>query len=370
MQSEPRAWLELDPAALTHNLQTVSKMAPDASIMAVIKANGYGHGLELAAHALRDAQEFATTDFREAKELRLIDAEIPITPLSGDFQIEDLVSIDGHNIRPVVFNRAHVDALKGVQLNTPLDVWLKVDTGMGRLGFASLDIASIVQQLDGFSSVASVSLMTHMANADDANNPSSTDQLKRLLALQDAYAWRDVSIFNSGALCLNNDGSSLDAVKQLPKQVVRPGLMLYGLSPMLIGSSVGNDLGLRAAMTFKARVISVNRVSAGTTIGYGSTYTTDSDTNIATIACGYADGYPRHLPSGTPVLINDHKVPLVGRVSMDLITVDVKDLPIARGDIAVLWGPQNPVEVIAQMSQTIAYDLLVGVMPRVKRKTI
>lgn len=360
MQADPRAWIEIDSAALEHNLKTIQAKHNSSKIMAVIKANAYGHGLAVAANALTAADEFAVTDFAEALSLREINCSLPITTLSGDFSASDLMSIDGQNIRPVVFNMQQIEALQQLNLKAPLHIWLKVDTGMGRLGFCTADIADMAQKIEGFSSVASISLMTHLANADDVENPASAKQIESLMALSRIYDWRDISVLNSGGIC-----SDLDVADQ----VSRPGLMIYGVSPLLNGAD-GQSLDLRPVMTFKSRVISVNEVVAGTTIGYGSTHVTEKDTNIATISCGYADGYPRHSPSGTPVLINNHVVPLVGRVSMDLITVDVQKLPIAHGDIATLWGPQNPIEIIAKMSATVAYDLLVGVASRVHRKII
>ena len=359
MPPHPRAWIEIDPVALEHNLTQIQARLPQSKIMAVIKADAYGHGLNIAAKALRHADEFGVTDFVEALTLREIDAFKAITVLSGDFTVLDLLSIDAKNIRPVVFSSAQVAALDSAKLSEPLHVWLKVDTGMGRLGFNVEQIQAVASRLDSLASVASISLMTHLANADDIHNQASAEQVDTFLALSKSYDWRDISILNSGGVYNGFDAK---------EQIIRPGLMLYGASPMLSDSDVAETFDLRPAMTFKARVISVNKVAAGTTIGYGSGYIAESETNIACISCGYADGYPRNLPHGTPVFINGHIVPLVGRVSMDLITVDIQGLPIAYGDIATLWGQHNPVELIAGLASTIAYDLLVGVTPRVHRK--
>ncbi len=374
MQVAPRAWLEINSAALKHNLKLIKNLAPNSKLMAVIKANGYGHGLAVSAQALAGADEFATTDFSEAQALRRIDSITPITTLSADFSEADLSGIDGQNIRPVIFNRAQIQALESTQLRCPLNVWLKVDTGMGRLGFATDEIGAIAKQLSRFDSVASISLMTHLANADDRKNPRSSSQLASLSGLSSVFNWHEISALNSAGICTgleSNLGNSAQSV-------VRPGLVLYGISPLLSCTSKEGQLAdepfnlseLQQVMTFKARVISVKAVKAGTQVGYGGSYIAGKDTKLASISCGYADGYPRHAPSGTPVLIGDHVVPLVGRVSMDLITVDVQNLPIIHDHVATLWGPQNPVEVIAKMSETIPYELLVGIGARVQRKLV
>ena len=356
MQTMSRAWVEIDPAALSHNLQLVKELAPSAKVMAVIKANAYGHGLAIAARALRLADEFAVTDVIEALELRAIDANTIITTLSADFNSLELDAIDGKNIRPVVFNLQQVQALQQAQLTTQLDIWIKVDTGMGRLGFMPSQVAEVIKQLADTDCVSSLSLMTHLANADDIAHESNDQQLDAIGELEEIYDWREISVLNSAGI-LSRLG--------MRQQMIRPGLMLYGVSPMLKSSKQQSKL--KPSMNFKARVISVKSVAANTSIGYGSRYVTNKQTKIATISCGYADGYPRHAPNGTPVIINGYKVPLVGRVSMDMITVDIQDLPILIGDIAILWGEQNSLETVAQMSATIAYDLLVGIMPRVQR---
>jgi len=312
MQTMSRAWVEIDPAALSHNLQQVKELAPSAKVMAVIKANAYGHGLAIAARALRAADEFAVTDVVEALELRVIDENTTITALSADLNSLDLDAIDGKNIRPVVFSLQQVQTLKQAQLATPLDIWIKVDTGMGRLGFMPSQLSDVIKQLADTDCVSSLSLMTHLAYADDIAHKGTDKQLDAIGELEEIYDWREVSVLNSAGI-LSRLGRR--------QQMIRPGLMLFGVSPMLEQSK--EQPKLKPSMNFKARVISVKTVAANTAVGYGGCYVTNKETKLATISCGYADGYPRHAPNGTPVLINGYEVPLVGRVSMDMITVDI-----------------------------------------------
>jgi alanine racemase len=349
----------IERAAIEHNLKRVTEFVPSAKVMAVIKADGYGHGMELAAQALASADEFAVSSLDDVTRLRSQGFDKPITMLSATFTVDDLNSMSEQKVRPVIYDLEQLSILSGLSPTAELDLWLKIDTGMGRLGLCIDDAHLIVARLLSQTGVNSVSAMTHLANADDPDHPSNQRQIKSFLKFAEHYEFSQLSIMNSAGTI---------AFPQQANDMVRPGLILYGVSPQLDSSAQGLDL--RPAMTLKSKLISVKRLPVGSPIGYGSRYTLDSDSRIGVISCGYADGYPRHAPSGTPVLINGMYVPLIGRVSMDLITVDLGEVKAEVGDEAILWGANNPVETIAEMSGTIAYELICGITPRVERIVI
>jgi alanine racemase len=230
---------------------------------------------------------------------------------------------------------------------------------MGRLGFATDEVCDILDQLQAISWITEVGLMTHLANADEPADPMNQQQLALLEALAQQATFSEVSVLNSGGVCALNE-FSFDRV--------RPGLMLYGASPLQKTSAA--ELDLRPAMTLSAELISVKTLKQGHTIGYGSTHRLDADTRIGVVACGYGDGYPRHAKTGTPVLINNVLAPLIGRVSMDMLVIDLTDVSAKVGDRAVLWGDGNSIEEIAAASGTIAYELMCSITTRVHREVL
>jgi alanine racemase len=349
----------IERAAIEHNLQRVREWVPSAKVMAVIKADGYGHGMEAAAAALANADEFAVSSLDGVARLRKQGVDKPITMLSATFTVDDLNAMAAQKVRPVIYDLAQLAALSELDQAADLDCWLKIDTGMGRLGLCIDDAHLIAPRLLAQGGIKSVSAMTHLANADSPDHPSNQRQIKSFLKFAEQYQFSQLSIMNSAGTV---------AFAEQAQHIVRPGISLYGVSPQLGVSA--QSLGLRSAMTFKSKLISVKRLPVGSPIGYGSRYALDADSRIGVIACGYGDGYPRHAPSGTPVLINGMYVPLIGRVSMDLITVDLGALKAEVGDHAILWGADNPVEIIAEMSGTIAYELVCGITPRVERIVI
>ena len=353
------AHVVIERAAIKHNLERVSALVPSAKVMAVIKADGYGHGMEAAATALLNADEFAVSSLDDVKRLRSQGFDKPITMLSATFTVDDLNAMSAQKIRPVIYDLEQLVMLSELSKSADLDLWLKIDTGLGRLGFCIDDVHLVVSRLLAQEGIKSLSAMTHLANADNPDHPSNQRQIKSFLKFAEQYNFSQLSIMNSAGTI---------AYPEQAKSIVRPGISLYGVSPQR-GVSAQN-LGLRPAMTFKSKLISVKRLPVGSPIGYGSRYALDADSRIGVIACGYADGYPRHAPNGTPVLINGMYVPLIGRVSMDLITVDLGDIKAQVGDDAILWGADNPVELIAEMSDTIAYELICGITPRVERIVI
>ena len=332
-------------------------MVPDAKIMAVIKADGYGHGMEIAAQHMNAADEFAVNSIDDVQRLRTAGVEKKLHLLSAVFNIEQLHVMSQQNVQPVIYEWEQLRMLKQLAPEAQVSIWIKVDTGMGRLGFLPDEMPEVIRQLGACEGLADYSLMSHLANADSPDHPSNTQQCAVFRQLLTDYPQ-----FNSGSL-LNSAG--IVSFANASYDCVRPGLMLYGISPTLGRSAA--DLDLKPVMTLKSELISVKRMPSGSPIGYGSSYTLDTDSRIGVIACGYGDGYPRHAKNGTPVLVNGMLVPLIGRVSMDMLTVDLGELPAEVGDEAILWGADNPVEEVARKAGTIAYELCCGILPRVER---
>ena len=349
-----RASVTIDTDALAHNLYRVREHAPDSRVMAVIKADAYGHGVHAAARSLADADLFGVAMTGEAIELRagLREAGVdkPLVVLHGFNSADELDDYVSHELATVIHSPTQADILCDAQLDRPVDVWLKLDTGMHRLGLSTEETIAIYARLRDCSHVGDIVLMSHMANAEILNNNLNNKQIEELFKVNntiDPGAGLELSLANSAA------------VLQLPNShfdVVRPGIMLYGSSPLPDRSA--DDLNLKPAMQFEAAVIAVKQVAAGGSIGYGSTYTCEHDTRVAIVAAGYADGYPRHAVSGTPVWLNGHRCRLLGRVSMDSICIEIDGFEAAAGDRAVLWGRELSVDEVARHSGTIAYELL------------
>ncbi len=350
------AYAQIDRSAIKYNLQRVRKLAPDSKIMAVIKADGYGHGMEVVAESLAYADEFAVTCLDDVNRLRNQGFDKIITMLSSTFTVDDLNQMSANDVRPVIYDIDQLRQVSEIEQSAHLDLWLKIDTGMGRLGLSIDDAHLVAPCLLAQTGVNSVSVMTHLANADNPDHPSNQRQIKAFLKFAKTYEFKQRSLMNSAGTIGLNDFAC---------EVVRPGLILYGASPQL-GISAEN-LDLKPVMTLKSKLISVKALPAGSSIGYGGSYTLDTDSRIGVVSCGYADGYPRHAPNGTPVLVNGTLVPLIGRVSMDLITIELGEVQAKVGDHVVLWGEGNPIEEIANLSGTIAYELLSGITPRVER---
>lgn len=346
----------IDLHALHQNLRRVREAAPAARVMAVIKANGYGHGMLRAARALEQVDAFAVARIEEGVALRAAGIVQPITLLEGFLDAAELEAVCRHNLGVVVHHEAQVEILERAVLARPIEAWLKVDTGMHRLGFAPELAAAAWRRLHACPGVAApLRLMTHLANADDRHDPFTPRQMGSFAAALEGIDG-ERSIANSAAIL---------GWPEAHGEWVRPGLMLYGVSPFLNGRA--RQEGLRPVMTLRSRLIAVRRLSKGDAVGYGSAWTCPEDMPMGVVAVGYGDGYPRHAGSGTPVLINGRRVPLVGRVSMDMICVDLRGAPEAAvGDEAVLWGAGLPVEEIAEHASTIPYELLCAVSQRVE----
>lgn len=342
--------------ALQHNLQRARAAAPGSSVFAVIKAQGYGHGLTFCADAFADGCEgFAVASTGEGIALR--DAgfgEHRICILNGPADGDELRACAAHDLEPLIHQDWQAERLAAGDL-PPLRVWLKVDTGMGRLGVPRGAAAEWHARLTACSSVRPpVGLMTHMASADTRSDNYTERQWHRFEA-----ATADLAGPRSGA-----NSACVLAWPDTRADWVRPGIMLYGCSPFVEGAEP--ELDLAPAMTLTSRLIAINQLEAGAPVGYGRAWHCPADMPVGVVALGYGDGYPRHAPSGTPVLVGGQRVPLVGRVSMDKITVDLRAAPEAAvGDEVVLWGRGLPVEEIAAAAGTIGYELLTGIHGRV-----
>ncbi len=345
----------IDIAALKHNLDVIRRLSPGRKVMAMLKANGYGHGMLRVAHALRDADAFGVACVEEALELRDGGIAAPIVVLEGFFANREIPLMAKMNFATVVHHEKQLKALEEVPCDPPLKVWLKIDSGMHRLGFAPEAVAQAHERLARISWVQQpVGLLSHLACADEMANDATTQQLKLFKQLTKGWPG-ERSLANSPAVL---------AWPETHFDWVRPGLLLYGCSP--IAGNVGADHGLKPAMTLESQVFALRHVKKGERIGYGAAWYAQHDTVIGTIAMGYGDGYPRHAPSGTPVFINGRNVPLAGRVSMDMLAVDLgPDSREQIGDRALLWGPELPIETVASAVGTIAYDLMCAVTPRV-----
>ena len=346
----------VDSAALRHNLARVRTTAPGSGVMAVIKANAYGHGLVPAAKAMAESDGFAVARLEEGLALRRAGLANRILLLEGACGAEQLALAAQQDFDLMVHSIEQIEMLEGRAGSDVVRAWIKVDTGMNRLGFRVEEFAAAHRRLVGIANVApDPTLVTHLASADDRRDSKTTTQLQ-------AFGTATAGV--PGARSIANSAAML-AWPATRADWVRPGLMLYGVSPFPSGT--GAELGLRPAMTLQSEVIAVKAVKQGETVGYGGAWRALRNTRMAVVAGGYGDGYPRSTGPGAPVLVNGHHAPLIGRVSMDMVTVDVTDLPVvAIGDPVVLWGEGVPVEDVARHAGTIPYELICGVSQRVQ----
>jgi alanine racemase len=358
----------IKPEAILHNLQRLRKAAPGCKFMAVVKANAYGHGLVEIAQLLHDVDALAVARVSEGLCLREAGIKQRIVVLEGCSNLDEANAAVKHELEIVVHDPAHFTLLESVRGDQVLDIWLKLDTGMGRLGFQPNALPECRQRLAGIPCVRPAErLMTHLASADDPDNPVTLEQLRTFghaIGTLDG----DISIANSaGILLWPQTMESSPALDYKGDNWVRPGLALFGASPVLAKSA--RDLDLQPAMTFESHLIAVKTIKRGSTVGYGGEWRAKRDTVVGVVAAGYADGYPRQLKSGSPVLVNDRRVALIGRVSMDMINVDLTDIPVANvGDRVTLWGGHLPIEEIATRAGTIPYELMCGLSSRVERR--
>lgn len=346
---------EVSTSALRHNLARIRQLAPGSRVMAVVKANAYGHGLVDTARCLTDVDAFGVARLAEALALRISGISNPILLLEGVFEAGQLHEVAAQSLQIVVHCEEQLAHLEQVAPAQPLVVWLKIDTGMNRLGFRPEQVPSVLARLDALAPrIAELRVMTHFASADEADSDLTARQVELFNALTAQRGW-------ARSLC---NSAGVFAHAEAHAEWVRPGLALYGVSPF--PELLGSQLGLRPAMRLVSTVIALRQVRQGEGVGYGSTWHAPRDTRVAIVAAGYGDGLPRSLPQGTPVWLNGRIAGVVGRVSMDMLAVDVGSLPAVHvGDEVVLWGAELPVEQIAAHANTIPYELLCGVSQRV-----
>jgi alanine racemase len=348
-------------AALAHNLAQARQRAGDARLWAVVKANAYGHGIERAFPGLQAADGFALLDLAEAERVRALGWRGPVLLLEGCFEPRDLELCSRLDLWHVVHTAEQIDALAMHKTQAPHRVFLKMNSGMNRLGFAPAAFRSAYARLCALPQVAEVSLMTHFSDADAPRG------IAHQLAVFDATT-ADLA----GERSLSNSAALLRHAEALGTRNdwVRAGILCYGSAPDFPEHGIA-EWGLLPTMTLQTRLIATQQLAAGDTVGYGSRFTAERALRIGIAACGYADGYPRHAGTGTPVLVDGRRCRTVGRVSMDMLAVDLSDCPEAGvGSLVTLWGrgPQGallPIDEVAQAAGTIGYELMCAVAPRV-----
>lgn len=347
--------------AVKHNFQRIKSLAPQSKVISVLKANAYGHGLLEMASILIESDIFGVARLEEAMALRAGDIEKQILLMEGFFNLADITLLRTHNLQTVIHSFEQIEALeqfepsKHTHVTSPLKVWLKIDTGMNRLGIAPSDFPQALSRLKSIDYVNNdINFMTHFSCADDLTNDFTEKQMSQFNNLVNGQ---------SGELTLANSAGIL-GWPESHADWIRPGLLLYGCSPM--SDRTGAQDGFSPAMTLSTSVIAIKPLLKGENVGYGAYWKAPKDTQLAVIAIGYGDGYPRHAKAGTPVLINGKRYPIVGRVSMDMITVDLgSEHQIVCGDEVIMWGSELPVEEIAQWSDTICYELILQLTSRV-----
>ena len=337
---------------LAHNLSVVRQHIGQAKIWSVMKADGYGHGIKQIWRALQETDGFAVLDINEAILLRNEGWQGPILLLEGFFQAQDLSEIEKYQLITSIHSEWQITAIEQAQINTPIPVYIKLNSGMNRLGFSQEEYKNVVIRLSAMENVGEITLMSHFANSDVKTGISAP--------LQQIKQFESLSL----PTCIANSGAALWHSKT-HYDWIRTGIILYGASPSGKWADIAN-LNLKAAMTLKSEIIAIHQISAGQSIGYGSKFTATKSMQIATVACGYADGYPRHAPTGTPVWCHGAKHALLGAVSMDMLTIDITDCPEAKiGSTVELWGQNNPIDDVAQMAGTIGYQLMCALAKRV-----
>ena len=338
----------INQASLQHNLATVKQLAPHSKIMSVVKANGYGHGLINVARGLNESDGFAVLTLNEAIDLREHGFEQDILLLEGAFEAYEISIAAKMHFNLVVHNLHQLQMIEKLKLNCQLDIHFKINTGMNRLGFNPQEAKEILKTLQNKSHFKSITLMTHFATADE---PRGVD-------------WQ-LSVFDDIAKPFNfsrsvANSASIVNFKKTHLDWVRPGIMLYGASPIMGHKS--STLNIKPVMQLKSKIIAIQNLSKNDSVGYGESFKAKKDMRIAVVACGYADGYPRHAPTGTPVYVEGKKTSTVGRVSMDMLYIDITDIPHASISSDVeLWGEHVPVDDVAEKSGTVGYELLCAI---------
>ena len=349
------AKITIDLAALQHNFLQIKRFAPQSRVLAMVKSNAYGHGLQRIAAAMTDTDALGVACLEEGLMLREAGIKKPIVLVEGLFKEDELVKAAQGNFSIVVHHPYQVEMLEKHNASNPLPVWLKINTGMYRLGFDPQDVEKYYMRLMNCSAVKKpIGLMTHFAESDSIDKTSTLQQIE---------------IFNHstknlvGPKSLSNSAGII-AWPAAHADWVRPGIMLYGASPF--ADHRGADHNLKPVMSLGSELIAIHDAVKDSKVGYGGIWTCPEDMRIGVVGIGYGDGYPRHAQNGTPILVNGRLCPLIGRVAMDMLCIDLRTQPDAKiGDPVLLWGPGLPVEVIAEYSETIGYELLTRITQRV-----
>lgn len=349
----------IDSSALTHNLNIVRQYAPQARIMAVLKADAYGHGLLQAARALKAADAFALLELEAAIALRDAGFCQPILLLEGFFSMKELAVFEQYRLSAVVHHDEQV-LMMSASKHHRLDLFVKINTGMNRLGLAPKQLSSVIDKLTALQGVKGITLMTHFACADDPKEEENVrQQLQCFKSITQGYDY-PCSLANSAAIV---------RYPETHAAWVRPGILLYGGSPVLDKTSL--ELDLKPAMTLYSTIIAVQQLKAGDRVGYGGVFKADRAMRIGIVACGYADGYPRHAPTNTPILINNQRSRILGRVSMDMLAVDLTGIDgSGLNSPAILWGDGLSVDEVALHANTVNYELLCALAPRVEKRPL
>lgn len=341
---------------MQHNLAIVKTCVPRSKVWAVVKANAYGHGLARGMKAFDAADGLALIEVDGAVRLREMGWKKPVLLLEGFFDASDLPVCTAHAIQVAVHCDEQIDMIAKAKLASPIDVHLKMNSGMNRLGFMPDVYKKAHARLRSISAVRNIVLMTHFANADDPANSGLpfAQQFERFqLGAEGMPGERSVA--NSAAVLLHPEAAA---------DWVRPGIMLYGATP---GGKTASEFGLKPAMSLESEIIGIQKIATGEAVGYGSRFIADKPMTVGVVACGYADGYPRHAPTGTPAVVDGRRTRLVGRVSMDMLNVDLSDIPEARiGSKVELWGESLPIDDVANAAGTLGYELMCAVAPRVR----
>jgi alanine racemase len=347
-----------EPQALLHNINRIKQCAPQQQIIAMVKANAYGCGIQNVVPVLEGHVScFGVACLEEAIAIRRLGMRTPCVLLQGVFQPDEYAIAVGANSQCVIHHRLQLEWLLATPMAEKISIWIKVDTGMHRLGFDPVEVPEILAAIDGCAWVSKpIGLMTHFAAADELGGESQRAQCRQFERLDTAGVQLIRSLANSAAI-LSMPNAHAD--------VVRPGIMLYGVSPF--PGQNGRDLGLKPVMHFVSAVSAIHHYPARSPIGYGATWSSEQPAIIGVVPVGYADGYPRHIRANTPVWVNGIIAPIVGRVSMDMMTIDLTACPdVTVGTPVELWGTHIPVEVVAHAAETIGYELLTKVTARVR----
>jgi len=344
----------IDIAALHHNLSRIRNTVNSSKVMAIVKADAYGHGIERVALALPSADAFGVACMEEAEQLRFAGITQPVLLLEGPYSMAELTRVQALDLEIVVHHEYQLQMLEQANLIEPIGVWLKIDSGMHRLGFAPEQTDNVWQRLTACKNVVTPPrLMTHFATANEVDSPMTMEQL-RIFNSACSHIKAERSLANSAAIL---------GWPETHADWVRPGLMLYGVSPM--EDRFAADFDLQPVMSLQSTLISVKQLKRDDPVGYGASWRCPEDMLIGIVAAGYADGFPRHAKSGTPIIVNGQRTGIIGNTSMDMLAVDLRHIHNAAvGDPVELWGPQLPVEEVARHAGTIPYELLCGVHKR------